>query len=368
MIQNICHLMASREHGDLEKHVADLSRWQAHHSGARVSVIGHPRFQTTLDEAVRFIPLNTDRNRHHPNLTWRLANQIRAGAFQLVHGHGSKSAQLLAAVQQYTDTLQIITRHNVRHPRDKLASAFDARIAISRAAVANSRLNWHIIPNGVDAATIPSPAAKYMNRPPQILVVARLVKVECLDRLLQAMQLLPDTQLTVIGDGPEKENLQKTAEALQLVQRVQIAGNLAPERRRALMRSADLLISCSHADGSWYTAVEALLQGCPVLSGPIGDIGDYLPADYLLHSTEPSHMAERLDQILENRARLQTDFEPVFARATRELTLEHMAKETWRVYADLVERQAERQSDVSVMPTDTNPRRQSASVLLSPRD
>ena len=368
MIQNICHLMASREHGDLEKHVADLSRWQAQHSGARVSVIGHPRFQNTLHEAVRFIPLNTDRNRHHPTLTWRLANQIRGGAFQLVHGHGSKSAQLLAAVQPYTDTLQIITRHNVRHPRDKLASAFDARIAISRAAVANSRLNWHIIPNGVDAAAKPPSNIIDTNRPPQILVVARLVKVECLDRLLQALQLLPDTRLTVIGDGPEKENLQKCAEALGLFERVRFAGNLAPERRSALMRNADLLITCSHADGSWYTAVEALLQGCPVLSGPVGDIGDYLPADYLLHSSEPPHMAEKLHQILENRARLHTDFTPVFARAARELTLEHMAKETWRVYADLVERELEKESDVSVTPTGTAPRTRSASALLSPQD
>lgn len=145
-IRSICHLIASREHGGLEKHVADLSRWQACNTDARISVIAHPRYQGTLDEQVHFVPLNTDRSRHHPTLIWRLANQIRAGGFQIAHGHGSKSAQLLAAVQKYTDARQVITRHNVRQPRDKLASAFDARIAVSHTAVANSRIHWNIIP------------------------------------------------------------------------------------------------------------------------------------------------------------------------------------------------------------------------------
>ncbi len=335
MIQSICHLIASREHGGMEKHVADLSRWQAHNTGVRVSVIAHPRYRATLDEAVDFIPLNTDRSRHHPTLIWRLANQIRAGEYQIAHGHGSKSAQLLAAVQKYTDARQVITRHNVRHPRDKLASAFNARIAVSHTAVANSRLSWNIIPNGVDtvvraAAPVEFPGAASST----LLVVARLVKLKGIDLLLQAMPELPDTQLIVLGEGPEKENLQKLSDRLQLGGRVNFIGH--SDQVSAFMRAADLLVMPSRNEGAPYTLIEALLNHCPVVASRVGNAGEYIPNQYLLDDREPAHLAQKLRTALQDKQRLRRDFAPVFARAGRELTLDNMARATWQVYAQLV--------------------------------
>lgn len=334
MIRNICHLVASREHGSLEKHVADLSRWQAHNTDAKVSVIAHPRYRQTLDEAVGFIPLNTDRSRLHPTLVWRLANQIRAGGFQITHGHGSKSAQLLAAVQKYTDSPQVITRHNVRHPRDKLASAFDARIAVSHSAVANSRLSWNVIPNGVD---IPAPAAAppgiHLDAIPTVLVATRLVKQAGIDQLLRALAQLADTELIVLGDGPERDNLERLSRELEVHQRVNFVGDTG--KAGTFMRATDLLVLPCRNEGAPYTLVEALLQRCAVVSNRAGNAEDYLPADYLLDSLEPGHLAEKLRRALADRKQLQSDFAPVFERAQRELTLDKMARATWQVYTDL---------------------------------
>lgn len=334
MIQNICHLIASREHGSLEKHVADLSRWQACNTGARVSVIAHPRYRQALDESVKFIPLNTDRSRHHPTLIWRLANHIRTGEFQIAHGHGSKSAQLLAAVQKYTDSRQVITRHNVRQPRDKLASAFDARIAVSRSAVANSRLSWNIIPNGVDTSGGPAPSLKtHRDAPPSILVATRLVKQAGIDQLLHATARLADVELVLLNDGPEKPSLERLSQELDIDQRVTFIG--APEKLGASLCAADLLVLPCRNEGAPYLLVEALLHRCAVLSSRAGNAEDYLPTDYLLDSLEPGHLAEKLGRALADRAHLRRDFEPVFERARRELTLDSMAQATWQVYTQL---------------------------------
>ncbi|MBB3060378.1 glycosyltransferase family 4 protein [Microbulbifer rhizosphaerae] len=333
MIQSICHLIASREHGGMEKHVADLSRWQAHNTGARVSVIAHPRYRATLDESVD--PLNTDRSRHHPTLIWRLANQIRAGEYQIAHGHGSKSAQLLVGVQKYTDARQVITRHNVRHPRDKLASAFSARIAVSHTAVANSRLSWNIIPNGVDTAVRPATPVEFpVAAGSTLLVAARLVKLKGVDLLLQAMPELPDTQLIILGEGPEKENLQKLSDSLLLGGRVNFIGY--SDQVSAFMRAADLLVMPSRNEGAPYTLIEALLNHCPVVASRVGNAGEYIPNQYLLDDREPAHLAQKLHTALQDKQRLQRDFAPVFARAGRELTLDNMARATWQVYAQLV--------------------------------
>ncbi|WP_299592124.1 glycosyltransferase family 4 protein [uncultured Microbulbifer sp.] len=336
MIQTICHLIASREHGGLEKHVADLSRWQAHHTDAQVAVIAHPRYLPTLDARIQFIPLNTDRSRHHPNLVWRLANLIRQGEYQIVHGHGSKSAQLMAAVQPYTETRQVITRHNVRHPRDKLASAFDARIAISHNTVANSKLDWNIIPNGVELSA-PAANAPLLHSLPQdktrLLVASRLIKARNVDLLIETMPLLPDCRLMVLGDGPEKEPLQQQASALGLDERVAFfSGDSAVAN---FMEAADLVVIPSTPEGTPYTLIEALLHRTPVIANQTTDTVDYLPEQYLLDELEPHAIAGKISGALLD-PQLDSAFAPLYSRAEDQCTLDTMAKATWQVYAQLI--------------------------------
>lgn len=334
MIQSICHLIASREQGSLEKHVADLSRWQAHHTDAEIAVIAHPRYLMMLDESVKFIPLNTDRNRHHPNLVWRLANHIRSGNFQIAHGHGSKSAQLLAAVKQYTDAHQVITRHNVRHPRDKLASAFDARIAISNATVANSRLDWNIIPNGIDLRGEEVETHIAPESAPSILVVGRLVKSQQTDIVLNAMTVFPSATLTILGDGPEQKNLERLCRQLGIESRVNFLGQT--DYTSAFMRAADVMVITSRTEDTPYSLVEALLCQCPVISVRSSYAEEYLPSTYLLEQLDPAHLAEKLNNALADRNELRTSFAQAFNRATNELTLQRMATSTWKVYSQLV--------------------------------
>ncbi|MCX2801847.1 glycosyltransferase family 4 protein [Microbulbifer thermotolerans] len=334
-IQRICHLVASREHGELEKHVADLSRWQAHNTNAQVSVIAHPRYQNTLDQKVNFIPLNTDRSRHHPTLIWRLANHIRAGGFQIAHGHGSKSAQLLAAVQKYTDARQVITRHNVRHPRDKLASAFDARIAVSRSAVANSRLDWNIIPNGIEVKWQASaPLDLQLSPEPKALVAARLIRLRGTEPLLQALNQVSGVQLIILGDGPEKNALEQQSRELKLDKRVIFVGRT--DKASAFLRTADLLVILSRNESPPYALAEALQNRCPVIASREGDAEDYVPPEYLLDNLDPAHLAKKLRFALTNKDRLHKDFSTAFERAANELSLDNTARAIWRVYAQLV--------------------------------
>jgi len=337
MISNICHLIASREHGGLEKHVADLSRWQAHNTDAQVSVIAHPRYLQTLDEKVQFIPLNTDRSRHHPNLVWRLANYIRKGEYQITHGHGSKSAQLLAAVKPYTESLQVITRHNVRHPRDKLASNFDARIAISEGTVANSKLNWNIIPNGVElraAAASSTVVDGSAENQPVLLVTGRLIKGRGVDCLLAALADLPRIQLVILGDGPEKNTLQKQAQTLGISQRVSFFS--ATNALAEFLQAADLVVIPALGEGAPYTMIESLLHRRPVLSTPAGNAVEYLPQRYILEDPTAQGLAQKIAWILDNRQQMERDFAPLYQRASDELTLDSMARATWQVYTQLI--------------------------------
>ena len=337
MINKICHLIASREHGGLEKHVADLSRWQAQNTNAHISVIAHPRYLPTLDEKVQFIPLNTDCSRHHPNLVWRLASCIRKGGYQIAHGHGSKSAQLLAAVKPYTETLQVITRHNVRHPRDKLAGSFDARIAISEKTVANSKLDWDIIPSGVELRgpiTLPVGSQDFGEEEKKLLMPGRLFRARGIDTLLEALATLSEVHLLALGDGPDKAALLERAKTLGIHDRVSFCG---PHRTLAeYLHIADLVIIPARGEGPPYSLIESLLHRRPVLSISPENTAEYLPANYILDAPQPGALAEKIAEILTNPQQTQCDFLPLYEHAQRELTLDTMGKATWHLYRRLI--------------------------------
>lgn len=334
MIKRICHLIASREFDGLARHVAVLSGWQARNTEAEIAVIAHPRYRESLDPSVQFLALNTDRDRHHPNLIWRLASHLRGGEFQIAHGHGSKSAQLLAAVKKYSDARQVITRHNLRHPRDKLSSAFDARIAISHSVVANSRLNWHIIPNGAESDANALSIRERQNLPhPHLLFSSRLVKLCGLDHLLLALSRLPGVKLTVVGDGPESDTMKSLSEDLNLTDRVHFMGDQASLTE--WLSSADLLIVTSCAGNPPFDWIEALLHRCPVITPNTGDADRYLPADYLLENIHPLYLEQKLRHALNNRQSLPAQFHDSFRRAATELTLNSMGQATWHVYMQL---------------------------------
>ncbi|KUJ84447.1 hypothetical protein AWR36_001735 [Microbulbifer flavimaris] len=334
MIDKICHLIASREHDGLARHVAELSRWQVRNTGAEIAVIAHPRYRESLDPSVRFLALNTDRNRHHPNLAWRLTSHLRSGGFQIAHGHGSKSAQLLAAVQKYSSARQVITRHNLRHPRDKLSSAFDARIAVSHSVVENSRLDWNVIPNGATASAPLSPAGTLRRQAPQLLFSGRLVKLCGLDHLLNALPGLPEAELTVAGDGPEGNALKRLASDLGLAQRVQFIGDGQSTAR--LLSETDLLVITSCAGNPPFDWIEALLHRCPVITPNTGDADRYIPPQFILDNVHPLSLEQKLQQALSNLGLLQSQFTGSFERAGDQLTLDAMGRATWEVYTRVV--------------------------------
>ncbi|WP_237065459.1 glycosyltransferase family 4 protein [Microbulbifer guangxiensis] len=344
MIERICHLIASREQDSLARHVAELSGWQARNTDADVAVIAHPRYRESLDPAVRFLALNTDHNRHHTNLIWRLASHLRSGGFQIAHGHGSKSAQLLAAVQKYSDARQVITRHNLRHPRDKLSSSFDARIAVSHSVVASSRLQWHVIPNGIRVS--PGSAFKVETSLPtraRIMFSGRLVKLCGLDHLLRVLVAMPEVELIVEGDGPEREALTSLVQELNLTQRVQFIGEQDPAKK--FLCRVDFMVVTSCTGQPPFDWIEALLHGCPVITPNTGDADRYIPGDFLLEDIHPLCLEQKLRHALSDRNSLRTHFREGFQRAAAELTVESMGQATWEIYAQVLSGAAESHAD-----------------------
>jgi glycosyltransferase involved in cell wall biosynthesis len=106
--------------------------------------------------------------------------------------------------------------------------------------------------------------------------MGRLVRMKGFDLSLRAFaqfaERSPSARLTIVGDGPLREQLHELAERLSIADKVKFVGHLPREAAMALMRQAQVFIfpSCE-AEG--MVVLEALAQGLPVVCLAYGGPG-----------------------------------------------------------------------------------------------
>ncbi|MCC6483658.1 MAG: glycosyltransferase family 4 protein [Armatimonadetes bacterium] len=100
----------------------------------------------------------------------------------------------------------------------------------------------------------------------RLIVVASLVTRKGVDILLRALSDVPGPWfLTIVGDGPERNTLEKLALSRGLDEKVRFAGSLANDEAMRLLSQSDLLILPSRWDGWGAVVNEALMRGVPVV-------------------------------------------------------------------------------------------------------
>ena len=125
-----------------------------------------------------------------------------------------------------------------------------------------------VIPNGIDLAEInqikPSPAKS------DIIFVGRLIKEKKADLLIKSLVRIkdnfPDVKCTIIGEGPEKENLEKLSDQSGLKDDVSFTGFLEDYQDViAHMKSSKVLVLPSVREGFGMVVLEANACGLPVV-------------------------------------------------------------------------------------------------------
>jgi glycosyltransferase involved in cell wall biosynthesis len=154
-----------------------------------------------------------------------------------------------------------VMRPALRHWDQRSAASADRYLAISSVVAARIRDHY-----GIEAKVLPPPATftpagplRPFNGldPGYVLSVGRLMSYKNVDRLIDAMALLPDQQLVVVGDGPFRDNLVQRAG-----HNVRFVGQVDDETLRWLYANCSMLAAASHEDFG-LTPVEAGLFGKP---------------------------------------------------------------------------------------------------------
>jgi glycosyltransferase involved in cell wall biosynthesis len=138
-----------------------------------------------------------------------------------------------------------------------------------------------VIPRGFFPPTEAELATFQLQRVPgKVVVAGRLLSYKQVDVVVRAwpqvIKQVPQAELHIIGDGPERASLEQLAADIP---GVHVRGQL-PEREQVLaeIASASLLLQPSAREGQSTVVLEALTLGTPVVAatGPETAVGDFL--------------------------------------------------------------------------------------------
>ncbi len=137
----------------------------------------------------------------------------------------------------------------------------------------------HIIRCGVDP-DLYTPRPEPGNSLPNILCVGRLVPAKGQYILLKACAILKKEdlqfQLTIVGDGPDRQILEEAATSGNLNGSVTFTGALGQDKVRGYYDRADLFVLASFAEGVPVVLMEAMAKEIPVISTRITGIPELI--------------------------------------------------------------------------------------------
>jgi len=216
-----------------------------------------------------------------------------------------------------------VTNHTAYNPyvlEPKLAEAarffsiseFDRDLTLAMAGRREAR-NLRVVYQGIDLGRFAFRPEREPGDPARVLAVAALREKKGHHILIRAAARLRDRQieakLTIVGEGPERERLERLVSEHDLADRVDLVGAEPPERVRERLGAADVFVlACTTAengdlDGIPISLMEAMAVGVPVVSTRVSGIPE------LIEDGEEGLLAEPddADGIAERVARLVAD-------------------------------------------------------------
>lgn len=153
-------------------------------------------------------------------------------------------------------------------PTPSIRKVLDERLGLE--------LPIEVIPNGVDLTAFrsnikPTDRAEFGFSPEQVICVyvGRLSPEKNLNLLLQAFYGVAMTydhvRILIVGDGPERENLESMVKRMNIDTKVHFAGMVEYKDIPAYLATSDIFVTPSSAETFGLSTVEAMAAGLPAL-------------------------------------------------------------------------------------------------------
>jgi rhamnosyl/mannosyltransferase len=177
---------------------------------------------------------------------------------------------------------------------------------------------------------------------PLVLFVGRLVYYKGIQYLIDAINVIPDVSLVIIGSGPLEKKLVAQIKSLKLDKRVKIVPEVDEETLHAFYEACDIFVLPSVAKSETYgiVQIEAMACGKPVICTELNTGTSFINKDgvtgYVIPPSDSNSLAKAIGKLVDDKSLRYSFGANAKQRALYELTSEKMVERTFTVYKDLL--------------------------------
>jgi glycosyltransferase involved in cell wall biosynthesis len=196
-----------------------------------------------------------------------------------------------------------------------------------------------VFPMGIDESFLEAGRSRerdLKHRPLTILSNRNLLPIYNVSLLIRAIPVVikeePKARFIIAGEGPERENIEKEAEDLNISSSVQFLGRVPHEKMPNILAQTDIYVSTSLYDGTSISLLEAMGSGAFPIVTDIPANREWIvngENGFLVPTDEEGVLANRIIDAIRNQALLEK------SRKNNLFTIEEKA--VWRVNIKKVE-------------------------------
>lgn len=264
----------------------------------------------------------------NPGAFRRLGESVRGGGFDVVHAHSSIVSPMAYASVRHAARAGLPAVLTVHSTWDRFRPLFRGLAALSgwpRWPVAFSAVGErvarevrpfvaprpvHVLPNAVD----PAEWNLELHPPDEVFTVVSVMRLAPRKRgtaLLRAARRLRDAlpagqqaRFEIVGDGPERDSLERLARRLGMSDRVRFHGTLPPAGVKAMLARSHVFALPTHLEAFGLAALEARAAGLPVVAMRDSGVAEFIVHDESgLLAADDEDFARQLIALCNDRAR-----------------------------------------------------------------
>lgn len=226
---------------------------------------------------------------------------------------------------------------------------YTAQITVSKNFLRYPNVNQkiYVIPNGIDPADFKEKRYKVKNKfhhkQINLLFVGRLDRMKGISFLVEALakvkSQLPTFKLRIVGEGREKDNLERLVNKRSLKDNICFTGKLTGKWLLEEYQRADLFVLPSLAEGQPIVLLEAWATGLPVLVTSVGHNQFMVKENITGFLTKPGDATD-LVETLRRAFKVIREWPKIGKRGQelvfKEYTWDRTARAVYGVYKDVI--------------------------------
>lgn len=324
----VCHFVASVGLGRGDAFV-ELANAQSAHAEVCLLAPKGAKFASALNPRVRLVEYKRRNSRMNPALyleLWRIFRNLKP---EVVHTHFAKATEIFYQLNRFLGLVWVATKHNPR--KGKVYNKVKNVIAVSE-GVSKSICcpNVEVIFNGIRPVEV---QPMEMGNPFRIIAIGRLEQIKGFDRLVSAASKLDfEFILEIVGEGVERQSLQRLISDLGLSEKVKLLGFRKDIPQ--LLAQADLQVMSSHSEGFSLAMVEAIFYSRVFVSTRVSGCIEVLDPRLIMDGDE---IAGKIMDVYRNYPAFKELFSDVKSRFSKLLHIDTVAARHLDYYRRLLD-------------------------------